>query len=92
MEFAMHAAKGIAGLENLLIASVGTDGNDGPTEAAGAFSTGETMRRIQEKSLNINEFIKDNNSYQLFSSLGDLIITGPTNTNVMDIRIIMAGK
>lgn len=92
MEFAMHAVKGIAGMENMLIASIGTDGTDGPTEAAGALSTGETMMRIQENSLNINEFIKDNNSYQLFSALGDLIITGPTNTNVMDIRIIMAGK
>ena len=92
MEFAMHAAKGIAGMDKMLVASVGTDGNDGPTEAAGAFSTGETMKRIQEKSLNINEFIKDNNSYQLFSALGDLIVTGPTNTNVMDIRIIIAGE
>ncbi|MFA5519354.1 MAG: glycerate kinase [Spirochaetota bacterium] len=90
MEFAMHAAKGISGLEKMLIASVGTDGNDGPTDAAGAFSTGNTLKRIKNMSLNINNFIIDNNSYELFKTLGDLIITGPTNTNVMDIRIILA--
>lgn len=90
MEFAMHAAKGIAGLEKMLLASIGTDGNDGPTDAAGAFSTGDTHKRIKDMSLNINNFIIDNNSYELFKALGDLIITGPTNTNVMDIRIILA--
>lgn len=90
MEFAMHAAKGIAGLEKVLIASIGTDGNDGPTDAAGAFSTGDTLKRIKDISLNINNFIIDNNSYELFKALGDLIITGPTNTNVMDMRIILA--
>lgn len=90
MEFAMHAAKGIAGLDKMLIASIGTDGNDGPTDAAGAFSTGDTLNRIKDLSLNINSFIIDNNSYELFSVLGDLIITGPTNTNVMDMRIILA--
>ena len=90
MEFAMHAAKGISGLDKMLIASIGTDGNDGPTDAAGAFSTGDTLKRINDLSLNINNFIIDNNSYQLFSALGDLIITGPTNTNVMDMRIILA--
>lgn len=90
MEFAMHAAKGIDGLYKILIASIGTDGNDGPTDAAGAFSTGDTLKRIKEMSLNISNFIIDNNSYHLFEALDDLIITGPTNTNVMDVRIILA--
>ncbi len=91
MEFAMQAVKGIAGLDKMIVASVGTDGTDGPTDAAGAFAAGDTLKRLEEMSLNINEFILDNNSYQMFSALGDLIITGPTNTNVMDMRIILAG-
>jgi len=92
MEFAMHAVKGIAGIDKMIVASVGTDGTDGPTDAAGAFASGDSMKRLEDIPLNINEFIIDNNSYQLFSALGDLIITGPTNTNVMDMRIILAGE
>jgi hydroxypyruvate reductase len=92
MEFAMHAVKGVAGLNKMIVASVGTDGTDGPTDAAGAFATGDSLRRLEEISLNINEFIIDNNSYEMFRALGDLIITGPTNTNVMDMRIILAGE
>ncbi len=89
MEFAMHAAKFIDGLKGAVIASVGTDGNDGPTDAAGAVAWDDTMNRARSLSLNVDEYMKNNDSYNLFRELGDLIITGPTNTNVMDIRIIL---
>ncbi|MBN2039047.1 MAG: glycerate kinase [Spirochaetes bacterium] len=89
MEFTMHAALHINGYKNILIASVGTDGTDGPTDAAGAFADGTTVLRAEKKGISITDYIENNDSYNFFKQLGDLIITGPTNTNVMDIRIIL---
>jgi glycerate 2-kinase len=67
----------------------GTDGTDGPTNAAGAFVDGETVYRAEELRLRPAAFLSANNSYQFFDALGDLFITGPTGTNVMDIGIIL---
>ena len=92
MEFAIQSANFINGLENVLAASIGTDGTDGPTDAAGAFSDGETVKRSKILNLEINKYIENNDSYNFFKKLGDLIITGPTNTNVMDVRLIIVGK
>jgi glycerate 2-kinase len=89
MEFAMHAAVFIDGYDHVIMASIGTDGTDGPTDAAGAVADGTTIRNAGEKGLNITEYIRNNDSYHFFKEIDDLIITGPTNTNVMDIRIIM---
>ncbi len=89
MEFAMHSAKYIRGYKNVLISSVGTDGTDGPTDAAGAMADGTTIERALKLNLDVNEFMRNNDSYNFFKQLGDLIITGPTNTNVMDVRIIL---
>ncbi len=89
MEFAMHAAVFIDGYDNILMASIGTDGTDGPTDAAGAIADGTTVRNAGERDLDITEYISNNDSYHLFQKINDLIITGPTNTNVMDIRIII---
>jgi hydroxypyruvate reductase len=88
MEFAMQIARLIEGLP-IAAASVGTDGTDGPTDAAGAVSDGTTVKKAQKLGLNIDEYINNNDAYHFFDTLGDLIKTGPTNTNVMDVRIII---
>ena len=89
MEFAMQGALFIKGYKNILMAIIGTDGTDGPTDAAGALADGFTIERAVKMGLDINNYIKNNDSYNFFSKLDDLIITGPTNTNVMDVRIIL---
>ena len=89
MEFALQTAPLINGFENLMIASIGTDGTDGPTDAAGAVAHGFTMKNAAKMGLDINHYMDNNDSYHFFKGLGDLIITGPTHTNVMDIRIIL---
>lgn len=89
-EFALAAALEIAGLENALVFSGGTDGTDGPTDAAGALATGETIPRATTAGLDPSLHLADNNSYAFFDSLGDLVKTGPTGTNVMDLHILLA--
>ena len=88
-EFALAAAKGIEGLDGVVMLSAGTDGTDGPTDAAGAIADGSTMARAKERGLIATEFLANNNSYHFFETLGDLIKTGPTGTNVADIRILL---
>jgi hydroxypyruvate reductase len=87
-EFALAAALEIAGLDRVVVFSAGTDGTDGPTDAAGAIADGQTLERKPEARL----FLERNDSYNYFQPLGDLIITGPTNTNVMDVRLILVGS
>jgi hydroxypyruvate reductase len=89
-EFVLAAAGEIAGLDNAVILSGGTDGTDGPTDAAGALADGTTLARAKELGLDANVFLDNNDSYHFFQALGDLLITGPTFTNVMDLRIILA--
>jgi glycerate 2-kinase len=84
-EFALAAAVGIAGLKNVLIFSAGTDGSDGPTDAAGAQADGLTLDRGPEALRRL----ANNDSYNFFAPLNDLVITGPTGTNVMDIHLIL---
>ena len=88
-EFALAAALEIAGLENTVVLSGGTDGTDGPTDAAGAFADSTTLRRASVIGIDPLQYLSDNDSYNFFRKLGDLFITGPTNTNVMDLRIIL---
>lgn len=88
-EFSLASAIYIEGLENVLILSGGTDGTDGPTDAAGALADGTTMERARKLGLNAPEHLSENDSYNFFKPLGDLLMTGPTNTNVMDLRIIL---
>lgn len=88
MEFAMHAAVFIEGYD-MLMASIGTDGTDGPTDAAGAIADGATISEAMKRGLDPAAYIKNNDSYHFFKEIDDLIITGPTNTNVMDIRILI---
>jgi len=70
-----------------VVFSAGTDGSDGPTDAAGALADGDTLHRNPEA----RRYLDENNSYRYFEGLGDLVITGPTNTNVMDVRILLVG-
>ena len=88
-EFALSAAREIAGLRDTAIFSAGTDGTDGPTGAAGAFADGTTIPRAEKLGLNAEARLTDNDSYRFFEALGDLCKTGPTNTNVMDIQIVI---
>jgi hydroxypyruvate reductase len=90
-EFALAAAIDIAGLGNVLLLSGGTDGTDGPTDAAGALATGATIQRARAAGLDAQAALARNDSYHFFEPLGDLIKTGPTNTNVMDVRLVLAG-
>lgn len=90
-EFALAAAMDIAGLESVVILSGGTDGTDGPTDVAGAVADGATIARAQALGLNPDDVLERNDSYPFFAALDDLLYTGPTGTNVMDIYLLLAG-
>ena len=90
-EFALAAAMGIAGSEGIVVLSGGTDGTDGPTEAAGAMVDDTTMQRAKDKGLDAERHLQANDSYHFFQPLDDLLITGPTFTNVMDLRLVLVG-
>jgi hydroxypyruvate reductase len=90
-EFALAAALDIAGLPDVVVLSAGTDGTDGPTDAAGALADGDTVSRALSLGLNPRAALDGNDAYPFFQRLGDLIITGPTRTNVMDVRLVLVG-
>jgi hydroxypyruvate reductase len=90
-EFVLAAALDIADLDNVLVLSAGTDGTDGPTDAAGAIADGTTLARAQRAGLDARRFLSNNDSYHFFEALRDLIKTGPTGTNVADIQIMLVG-
>jgi hydroxypyruvate reductase len=91
-EFALAAAFGIAGLPGVALLSGGTDGTDGPTDAAGAVADGSTIARAAALGFDAQQSLAQNDSYPFFDALGDLIRTGPTGTNVMDIHVLLAAK
>ncbi len=88
-ELALAAALAIEGWPQIALLSAGTDGSDGPTEAAGAFAAGDTCRRALQRGINPQEYLANNDSYNFFNELGDLLITGPTRTNVMDVICLL---
>jgi len=88
-ELSLSAALKITGVEGIAIASASTDGIDGPTDAAGAIADGKTILRSRKLRLDPAEALRNNDSYSFFSGLNDLIITGPTGTNVNDITILV---
>lgn len=90
-EVALAAAIQLDGSDAVTVAAVGTDGADGPTDAAGAFADGTTVERGRARGLNADDFLLDNDSYTFFGALGDLVRTGPTRTNVMDLQIVLVG-
>jgi glycerate 2-kinase len=89
-ELALSAAFALRGLKDVVLASIGTDGNDGPTDAAGAFVDGQTLDRAAALGLDPAASLAENDSYTFFDRLGDLIRTGPTNTNVNDLYLLFA--
>jgi len=87
-EFVLAAAIEISGTEGIVVFSAGTDGSDGPTDAAGAIADGATLGLKPDA----RRYLERNDSYHYFEPLGDLVITGPTNTNVMDVRLLLVGS
>ena len=88
-EFSLAAAIEIDGLDGVVILSGGTDGTDGPTDAAGGIIDGSTVDRGRAKSLDAAVFLAQNDSYHFLEATEDLLITGPTLTNVMDLQITL---
>jgi len=88
-EFALATALEIQGFEKIVVLSGGTDGTDGPTDAAGAIADHTTVERARGMGLSPKAYLENNDSYSFFQRLGDLLITGPTHTNVMDVRIFL---
>lgn len=86
-EFALVAAGELEGHGAAALLAAGTDGTDGPTNAAGAFADGSSWRRAREGGLDPVATLRDNDSWSLFRKTGDLLITGPTGTNVMDLMV-----
>lgn len=90
-EVALGAAKSIAGTP-CLVASLATDGLDGPTDSAGAIVDGATSGKITKLNLSIDNTLRENDAYHLFEITGDLLLTGPTGTNVNDLALILVAR
>jgi len=88
-EMALAVAIGIQGLEGVVFMAVGSDGTDGPTDAAGGIVDGETTKRITSEGLNPHAMLSDNNAYHALKTSGDLFVTGPTGTNVNDLYFVI---
>jgi len=88
-EVALAAAIGIAGCRNTCVFSVGSDGTDGPTDAAGGYVDGDTIRRLAELNLNAASALSNNDAYHALSPINGLIMTGPTGTNVNDLMVLL---
>jgi glycerate 2-kinase len=88
-EFALAGALEISEIEKVVLLSGGTDGTDGPTDASGAIADHTTISRARSMGLDAKTHLENNDAYPFFKKLGDLIITGPTRTNVMDVRILL---
>jgi hydroxypyruvate reductase len=91
-EFVLAAAIALQGAPHLLILSAGTDGIDGPTDAAGAYADGSTVARAAALGLDARAYLANNDSYHFFEPLNALLKTGPTGTNVMDVRLLLLDR
>jgi hydroxypyruvate reductase len=88
-ELALSAAEAIEGMNNVIVFSFGSDGTDGPTDAAGAIVDGMTAKKLRDKKLKISDILDNNDSYNALKKINGLITTGPTGTNVNDISVIL---
>ena len=88
-ELALAAAPGISGFPGTAVFSVGSDGTDGPTDAAGGYVDGETNAALQAKGLNVFDVLQDNDAYHALAAVDGLIVTGPTGTNVNDFCVLL---
>lgn len=88
-ELAFSAAEGIEGLKNVVVVGVGSDGTDGPTDAAGGICDGNTAKKLSEKGVSISSVLYENNSYEALKEVDGLIMTGATGTNVNDLYFLL---
>ena len=88
-EMALAAAKGIAGLDDTLVFALGSDGTDGPTDAAGGIADGNTLAKLRAANIDIDKTLANNDSYNALKAVDGLIITGPTGTNVNDVVVVL---
>ena len=91
-ELALAAAEGICGLKDTAVFSVGSDGTDGPTDAAGGYCDTHTKERLMAGGIDIYQILQDNNAYVALEEAGGLIKTGPTGTNVNDVAVLLPSK
>ena len=89
-ELALAAAPALAGLRGCCVFSVGSDGTDGPTDAAGGYTDGEALAALTAAGLNVPHVLADNDAYHALQAVGGLIMTGPTGTNVNDVAVVLA--
>ena len=88
-ELALAAAIGMDGNQNMAVFSVGSDGTDGPTDAAGGYTDGDTAAELRAKGIEIFNVLKDNDAYNALKEVGGLVFTGPTGTNVNDVAVAL---
>ncbi len=88
-ELALAAVDRLSGSDNCLLAALATDGEDGPTDAAGAVATSKTRQRAETLGMQAQGFLQDNDAFSYFDAIGDLIKTGPTGTNVNDLVLLV---
>lgn len=88
-ELALAAAPGIAGMKDTVVFSVGSDGTDGPTDAAGGMVDGQTEEKLTKAGLSVHQVLGDNDAYHALERVGGLIHTGPTGTNVNDVAVVL---
>ena len=90
-ELALSASVGISGLDNAAVFSFGSDGTDGPTDAAGGYVDSHTYERLKNMGIEVFDVLKNNDSYNALKKTDGLIITGPTGTNVNDVSVLLIG-
>lgn len=88
-ELALSAAEGIAGCRDTAVFSLGSDGTDGPTDAAGGYVDGETAAKLEALGVSIHRALDDNDAYPALQAAGGLLVTGPTGTNVNDVSVLL---
>lgn len=88
-ELALAAAPALAGLRGCCVFSVGSDGTDGPTDAAGGYTDGEALAALTAAGLDVPRVLADNDAYHALQAVGGLIMTGPTGTNVNDVAVVL---
>ena len=88
-KLALSAARFLEGKEDVLLFSLGSDGTDGPTDAAGGIVDGETAGRLRSLGMDIDEVLRENDAYHALQAAGGLLITGATGTNVNDVTVLL---
>ena len=91
-ELALAAAAGIDGLKDVLIFSVGSDGTDGPTDAAGGLVDGTVAQRLRDQGVSVHQVLDNNDAYHALEKVSGLVLTGPTGTNVNDVSVVLIGS